>query len=120
MLHSASSCYETTFSTITITHLIAFQINSYLFQLCNRFVAFFVPCVSGFRHSVNFCLFVFYTKAEMSLVLEHGVPPEAIILSGVCKQQAHIKYAAKNNVQHLVCENEAELIKISRLHPNAK
>lgn len=56
----------------------------------------------------------------MSLVLEHGVPPEAIILSGVCKQQAHIKYAAKNNVQHLVCENEAELIKISRLHPNAK
>lgn len=56
----------------------------------------------------------------MSLVLEHGVPPETIILSGVCKQQAHIKYAAKNNIQHLVCENEAELSKISRLHPNAK
>lgn len=56
----------------------------------------------------------------MSLVLEHGVPPEAIILSGACKQQAHIKYAAKNNIQKLVCENEAELFKISRLHPNAK
>lgn len=55
MLHSASSCYESTFSTITVTHLIAFQINSYLFQLCNRFVAFFVRCVSGFRHSGNFC-----------------------------------------------------------------
>lgn len=59
-------------------------------------------------------------QAEMSLVLEHGVSPETIILSGVCKQQAHIKYAAKNNIQHLVCENEAELSKISRLHPNAK
>lgn len=64
--------------------------------------------------------FVCVNKAEMSLVLEHGVPPEAIILSGVCKQQAHIKYAAKNNIQKLVCENEAELFKISRLHPNAK
>uniref|UniRef100_A0A3Q4BU58 Orn/DAP/Arg decarboxylase 2 N-terminal domain-containing protein n=1 Tax=Mola mola TaxID=94237 RepID=A0A3Q4BU58_MOLML len=64
--------------------------------------------------------FVCVNKAEMSLVLEHGVSPETIILSGVCKQQAHIKYAAKNNIQHLVCENEAELSKISRLHPNAK
>lgn len=56
----------------------------------------------------------------MNLVLEHGVPPENIILSGVCKQLAHIKHAAKNNIQHLVCENEAELSKISRLHPSAK
>ncbi|XP_041665110.1 antizyme inhibitor 1b [Cheilinus undulatus] len=64
--------------------------------------------------------FVCTNKAEMSLVLEHGVSPENIILSGVCKQLAHIKHAAKNNIQHLVCENEAELSKISRLHPNAK
>lgn len=64
--------------------------------------------------------FVCVNKAEMSLVLEHGVPPESIILSGVCKQQAHIKYAAKNNIEHLLCENEAELSKISRLHPHAK
>lgn len=62
----------------------------------------------------------YFPQAEMSLVLEHGVAPESIILSGVCKQQAHIKYAAKNNIQHLVCENEVELSKISRLHPNAK
>lgn len=61
-----------------------------------------------------------YRQTEVSLVLEHGVPPENIILSGVCKQLAHIKYAAKNNIQHLVCENEAELSKISRLHPSAK
>lgn len=63
---------------------------------------------------------VLFPQAEVSLVLEYGVPPENIILSGVCKQLAHIKHAAKNNVQHLVCENEAELSKISRLHPNAK
>lgn len=61
-----------------------------------------------------------FLQAEMSLVLEQGVPPETVILSGVCKQQAHIKYAAKNNIQLLVCENEAELFKISRLYPNAK
>lgn len=61
-----------------------------------------------------------HPQAEVSLVLEHDVPPENIILSGVCKQLAHIKHAAKNNIEHLVCENEAELSKIARLHPNAK
>lgn len=64
--------------------------------------------------------FVCANKAEVNLVLEHGVPPENIILSGVCKQLAHIKHAVKNNVQLLVCENEAEMSKIARLHPNAK
>ncbi|XP_028254985.1 antizyme inhibitor 1b [Parambassis ranga] len=64
--------------------------------------------------------FICTDKAEVSLVLEHGVPPENIILSSVFKQLALIKYAAKNNIQHLVCENEAELSKIARLHPNAK
>ncbi|KAM9384312.1 antizyme inhibitor 1b [Pholidichthys leucotaenia] len=64
--------------------------------------------------------FVCASKAEVSLVLDHGVPPENIILSGVFKQVAYIKHAAKNNIQHLVCENEAELSKIARLHPNAK
>lgn len=64
--------------------------------------------------------FVCANKAEVSLVLEHGVQPENIILSSAFKQLAHIKYAAKNGVQHLVCENEAELSKIARLHPDAK
>ncbi|CAL8296960.1 unnamed protein product [Lota lota] len=64
--------------------------------------------------------FVCTNKAELSLVLEQGVPPENIILSGVCKQLAHIKYAAKNNVCHLVCDNQAELCKIARAHSNAK
>lgn len=68
------------------------------------------------------CVFVPFSssKAEMNLALDHGVSPENIILSGVCKQLAHIKHAAKNNIQYLVCENEAELAKISRLHHSAK
>ncbi|XP_034016050.1 antizyme inhibitor 1b isoform X2 [Thalassophryne amazonica] len=64
--------------------------------------------------------FVCANKAEVILVMAHGVSPDNIILSGVCKQLAHIKHAAKNNIQHLVCDSEAELCKVSRLHPNAK
>ncbi|XP_037549397.1 antizyme inhibitor 1b [Nematolebias whitei] len=64
--------------------------------------------------------FVCASKAELTLALEHGVPPDNIILSGVFKQLAFIKHAAKNNIQHLVCENEPELTKIARLHPDAK
>lgn len=64
--------------------------------------------------------FVCANKAEVNMVLEHGVTPDNIILSGVCKQLAHIKHAAKNNVRHLVCDNQAELCKIARAHPGAK
>lgn len=64
--------------------------------------------------------FVCANKAEISLVLNHDVPPENIILSGVCKQLSHIKYAAKNGISYLVCDNEAELCKIARAYPKAK
>nr|XP_061808520.1 antizyme inhibitor 1-like [Nerophis lumbriciformis] len=56
----------------------------------------------------------------LNLALEHGVAPDNIILSGICKQLALIKAAAKHDVQHLVCDNEAELTKIARFHPRAK
>ncbi|KAM9723644.1 antizyme inhibitor 1-like isoform 1-T2 [Menidia menidia] len=59
-------------------------------------------------------------KSELELVQSHGIPPEDIIYSGVCKQVSQIKYAAKNGIDLLVCDNEAELRKISRCHPNAK
>ncbi|RVE62214.1 hypothetical protein OJAV_G00154810 [Oryzias javanicus] len=59
-------------------------------------------------------------KAELELVLSHAVSPEDIIYSGVCKQVSQIKYAATNGVDLLVCDNEAELRKISRCHPGAK
>ena len=54
------------------------------------------------------------------MVQRHGIPLEDIIYSGVCKQLSQIKYAAKNGLDLLVCDNEAELRKISRCHPNAK
>ncbi|XP_058502849.1 antizyme inhibitor 1a [Solea solea] len=64
--------------------------------------------------------FICTNKSEVQLVQSHGIPSEDIIYSGVCKQVSHIKYAAKNGIDLLVCDNEAELCKISRCHPNAK
>lgn len=57
---------------------------------------------------------------ELELVQSHGIPSEDIVYSGTCKQVSHIKYAAKNGIDLLVCDNEAELRKISRTHPRAK
>lgn len=59
-------------------------------------------------------------QSELELVQSLGIPSEDIIYSGVCKQVSHIKYAAKNGIDILVCDNEAELRKISCCHPNAK
>lgn len=64
--------------------------------------------------------FLCANKSELQLVQSHGVPPEDIIYSGVCKQVSQIKYAAKNGIDLLVCDNEAELQKIARSHPSAK
>lgn len=64
--------------------------------------------------------FLCSNKSELELVQSHGIPPEDIIYSGVCKQVSQIKYAAKNGIDFLVCDNEAELRKIARSHPNAK
>lgn len=65
-----------------------------------------------------FVSFVF--QSELELVQSHGISSEDIICSGVCKQVSQIKYAAKNGIDLLVCDNEAELRKISRCHPSAK
>lgn len=66
-------------------------------------------------------VFVSYViQSELELVQSHGIPPEDIIYSGICKQVSQIKFAAKNGIDLLVCDNEAELRKISRCHPNAK
>uniref|UniRef100_A0A8C6TXM5 Antizyme inhibitor 1a n=1 Tax=Neogobius melanostomus TaxID=47308 RepID=A0A8C6TXM5_9GOBI len=64
--------------------------------------------------------FLCANKSELELVQSHGIPPEDIIYSGVCKQVSQIKYAAKNGIDLLVCDNEAELRKIARSHPSAK
>ncbi|XP_026228509.1 antizyme inhibitor 1 [Anabas testudineus] len=64
--------------------------------------------------------FMCTNKSELELVQSHGIASEDIIYSGVCKQVSQIKYAAKNGIDLLVCDNEAELRKISRCHPSAK
>ncbi|XP_061676679.1 antizyme inhibitor 1-like isoform X2 [Syngnathoides biaculeatus] len=64
--------------------------------------------------------FICNNKFELELVQSHGIPCEDIIYSGVCKQAAQIKYAAKTGIDLLVCDNETELRKISRSHPKAK
>ncbi|XP_077023523.1 antizyme inhibitor 1 isoform X3 [Tamandua tetradactyla] len=60
------------------------------------------------------------SKNEMALVQELGVSPENIIYISPCKQVSQIKYAAKIGVNIMTCDNEIELKKISRNHPNAK
>ncbi|XP_061919683.1 antizyme inhibitor 1-like isoform X1 [Entelurus aequoreus] len=64
--------------------------------------------------------FICNNKTELELVQSHGITSEDIIYSGVCKQVSQIKYAAKNGIDLMMCDNEAELRKISRSHPNAK
>ena len=56
----------------------------------------------------------------MALVQELGVSPENIICISPCKQVSQIKYAAKVGVNIMTCDNEVELKKIARNHPNAK
>ncbi|TNN02921.1 hypothetical protein fugu_010408 [Takifugu bimaculatus] len=64
--------------------------------------------------------FICTNKTELELVQSRGVPSEDIIFSGVSKQLSQLKYAAKNGIDLLVCDNEVELCKISRCHPSAK
>ncbi|KAG9467017.1 hypothetical protein GDO78_015771 [Eleutherodactylus coqui] len=60
------------------------------------------------------------SKTEMELVQNIGVKPENIIYANPCKQISQIKFAAKNGVQMMTFDNEVELSKVSRSHPNAK
>ncbi|XP_053467565.1 antizyme inhibitor 1a isoform X1 [Ictalurus furcatus] len=64
--------------------------------------------------------FVCSSKNELELAKSFGVPAQDVILGGACKQLSLIKYAAKHGVRLLVCDNEAEMRKISRCHPNAR
>ncbi|XP_030638024.1 antizyme inhibitor 1a isoform X1 [Chanos chanos] len=64
--------------------------------------------------------FICASKRELELVRGLGVSSKDIILSSLCKQLSQIKYAAKNGIDLLVCDNEVELRKIARSHPGAK
>lgn len=56
----------------------------------------------------------------MALVQDLGISPENIIYTNPCKQASQIKYAAKAGINVMTCDNDTELKKIARNHPNAK
>ncbi|KAK3794571.1 hypothetical protein RRG08_003720 [Elysia crispata] len=60
------------------------------------------------------------SKGEIAQVLKHGVSPARIIYANPCKQKSFLKYAAKYGVDLMTFDNEAELIKIKELYPNAR
>uniref|UniRef100_F6WZT5 Antizyme inhibitor 2 n=1 Tax=Xenopus tropicalis TaxID=8364 RepID=F6WZT5_XENTR len=60
------------------------------------------------------------SKTEIELVQDIGVTPERIIYANPCKQISQIKFAAKTGVQMMTFDNEVELSKVSRNHPNAR
>lgn len=60
------------------------------------------------------------SKSEMQRMLNLGVDPSRIIYAHPCKPQSHLKSAAKNNIDLMTFDNEAELYKVKALHPQAK
>ncbi|OXB56437.1 hypothetical protein ASZ78_010691 [Callipepla squamata] len=59
-------------------------------------------------------------KTEIAEVQSIGVPADKIFYSSPCKQVAHIKYAASHGVQLMAFDNEVELGKVARNHPQAR
>ncbi|PVD23732.1 hypothetical protein C0Q70_17005 [Pomacea canaliculata] len=60
------------------------------------------------------------SKDEIAKVLKFGVPTSKIIYANPCKQNAFIRYAAKQDVQMMTFDNEAELYKVKAAFPNAR
>uniref|UniRef100_A0A8C2Y585 Antizyme inhibitor 2 n=1 Tax=Coturnix japonica TaxID=93934 RepID=A0A8C2Y585_COTJA len=59
-------------------------------------------------------------KTEIAEVQSIGVPADKIFYSSPCKQVAHIRYAASCGVQLMTFDNEVELGKVARSHPQAR
>ncbi|XP_042692058.1 antizyme inhibitor 2 isoform X5 [Centrocercus urophasianus] len=57
---------------------------------------------------------------EIAEVQSIGVPADKIFYSSPCKQVAHVKYAASHGVQLMTFDNEVELGKVARSHPQAR
>lgn len=60
------------------------------------------------------------SKAEIAHVMKMGVSSDRIIYANPCKQKSFLKYAAKQNVDLMTFDNEAELVKIKDLYPSAR
>uniref|UniRef100_A0A8C6SZB1 Ornithine decarboxylase n=1 Tax=Neogobius melanostomus TaxID=47308 RepID=A0A8C6SZB1_9GOBI len=57
---------------------------------------------------------------ELEMVMSIGVTPDKIIYAHTTKPQTHIRYACAQGVDMMTFDNEEELLKITRGHPNAK
>jgi len=57
---------------------------------------------------------------EINQVLELGVEPSRIIFANPCKATSFVRAAARSNVDMMTFDNADELVKIVRVHPNAK
>ena len=53
-------------------------------------------------------------------MLKLGVEPSRIVYANPCKQNGYIRYAAKQNVDLMTFDNEAELYKVKAAFPNAR
>lgn len=60
------------------------------------------------------------SKDEISRVLKLGVDPSRIIYANPCKQNSFIRFAAKEKVDLMTFDNEAELYKVKSTFPSAK
>lgn len=60
------------------------------------------------------------SKGEIKKILSMGVSPERIIFANTTKLGSHIEYARDHNVQVLTFDNEDELYKIAKYHPNTE
>uniref|UniRef100_A0A8C6T0D2 ornithine decarboxylase n=1 Tax=Neogobius melanostomus TaxID=47308 RepID=A0A8C6T0D2_9GOBI len=60
------------------------------------------------------------SKREIEMVMSIGVTPDKIIYAHATKPQTHIRYACAQGVDMMTFDNEEELLKITRGHPNAK
>ncbi|XP_033761978.1 ornithine decarboxylase-like [Pecten maximus] len=60
------------------------------------------------------------SKAEIQQILELGVDPSRIIYANPCKQNSHLTYAKKHDVDLMTFDSEDELIKIKMLYESAR
>ncbi|KAK0093589.1 hypothetical protein PV326_013175 [Microctonus aethiopoides] len=60
------------------------------------------------------------SKGEISKVLSIGVDPSRIIFANPAKPASHIRHAAAVGVDITTVDNESELHKLKKIHPNAK
>jgi len=68
----------------------------------------------------NGCGFDVASKKELDQVLKYSINKENIVFANPCKPNSHIKFAAANQVKMMTFDNEHELKKIKKLHPDAQ